>query len=87
MLLLNHEGSNQYKSTVSCVNRRVLHTPKPEQLSQVPSWQAIGGKILIAGAPGRGFWQIYIHEFGGPRQHDLLDGINLHLRIMDLRGR
>ena len=25
------EGPNQDKSTVSCVHRRVLHTPKPEQ--------------------------------------------------------
>jgi hypothetical protein len=52
----------------------------------VPPRQAIGGKTLTAGAPGRGFWWIYIQELDGPRQYDLLDGINLHLRIMDLRG-
>jgi hypothetical protein len=37
-------------------------------------------------APGRGFRWICIRELDRPRQHDLLDGINLHLRIMDLRG-
>jgi hypothetical protein len=44
MLLLDHEGPNQYESTVSCVNRRVPYMPKPEQLSRVPPWQAISGK-------------------------------------------
>jgi hypothetical protein len=29
--------------------------PKPEQLSRVPPWQAIGGKTSTVGAPGRAF--------------------------------
>ena len=41
-LLLDHEGPNQYKLTVFCSYRRVLHMPKSKQLSRVPPWQAIG---------------------------------------------
>jgi hypothetical protein len=54
--------------------------PKLEQLCRVPLWQTIGGQTLTAGAPGRGFWRICIQEIDGPRQHDLPDGINFHLR-------
>jgi hypothetical protein len=38
------EDPNQYKSTVSAFTVEFQHTPKPEQLSRVPLWQAIGGK-------------------------------------------
>jgi hypothetical protein len=80
------EGPNQYKLTISCVHCWVPHQPKPKQLSRVPPWQAIGGKTSIAGTPGRGLRQICIQELDGPRRRDLLDGINLHVRIMDLWG-
>ena len=59
----------------------------PNILSRVTPWQAIGGKTSTADAPGRGFWRICIRELNGPRQHDIFDGINLHLWLMDLRGR
>ena len=42
---------------------------------------------MTAGASGRGFQRLCIRELDGPRQHDLLDGINLHLRFMDLQAR
>ena len=56
------EGLNQDKSTVSCVNRRVLHTLKLEQTTRVPPWQAIGGKTSTVGAPGSGFRRIRIRD-------------------------
>ena len=34
---------------MSCVNCQVPHTPKPGQLSQIPSWQAIGGETSTIG--------------------------------------
>jgi hypothetical protein len=41
------EGPNQYKLTVSVFTVEFQHQPKPEQLSWVPPWQAIGGKTSI----------------------------------------
>ena len=79
------EGPNQDKSTVPCVNRQVLHTLKPEQYYPGYSRGRLSVvKTSIAGASGRGFQRICIRELDGPRQHDLLIGIDLHLRIMDL---
>jgi hypothetical protein len=78
-LLLSSNGLWRMSCAGVCLCQRL------SELNGTP-WQAIGGKTLTTSAPGRGFRRICIRKLDGPRQHDLLDGINFCLWVMDLRG-
>jgi hypothetical protein len=78
-LLLSSNGLWRMSCAAVCLCRRL------SELNGTP-WQAIDGKTLTTSAPGRGFQRICIRKLDGPRQHDLLDGINFYFQVMDLRG-